>query len=450
MSYILIGIIETRRSPILISPLSVYFLWYSVKYGFAAIYMSGVIADKGYTLFAGFIESGSLLVTGYIITLVGSLAFHAGLQMLRPSIHPENAKPIKWSVPLESLIVLWIIGSTFLYRPTIFSFLGAASGVLTLAPLAALLVLATLPASAFWLSEVAYWSLLILGTFGLVAVSLGAWYGSKETVMLSLVPLFAAAIIRPRLRKYVPIAAVSVVLIYLLSVAPVINKSRIMPGQAEMTPSQRFIVAFKKYSPLYTGDFQVRFLKRQEDNFFNRVFEPSAVGFIAGLVKTSGLKYGATMSNLIYGFIPRFIWPEKPDVTLGSWFTRQLGLRGQRTSTGMFAAGELYWNFGWLGVIAGMWLLGVLTSELWRMAGRDPRGKLLQMWLFVCILYPLVEIAEASSYLVGIVYSFIFFGTLIAVNRVAREVARRETFLRKVPVSYNARQSASSTYPGRE
>lgn len=447
VTYICIAAIETRRAAIRISPLSVYFFWYSVKYGLAAIYMSRVIADEGYFVFVGHMEQGGVLVVGYVITLVGSLAFHIGLQMLRPSTSKSHhgGKVIKLSVGIELLLLLWALGLVALYRPVTFGFLGVGIGLLALGPLAALLVLATLPAKFFRLSNSAYWALLLFMTAGLGIVSLGAWYDSKQTIMLSLTPLLAAGIVRPRLRKYVPAALISLVSIYLLAVAPVINRSRTMPGHTTMSPIERYFVAFERYSPLYTGSIQSGFLKQQADRFFVRVFEPEAVGYIAVLVQTSGLKYGATMSNLAYGFIPRILWPGKPIVSLGGWFTGQIR-KGLRSSTGMFAAGELFWNFGWAGVLIGMWLLGALVSGLWRMAGQDPRGKLLQMWLFVWILYGFVEIAEASSYLIGIVYCFLFFGALTFLQHVARQTALKEGFPQTVPVSFNEKRSASAIY----
>lgn len=451
VSYLSIGTLETRHSPIRISPLSAYFFWYSVKYGFAAIYMSGVIAEHGYIVFAGNIERTRLLITGYVITLVGSLAFHVGLQLLRPSASSDNAsdRTIKHSVALEALILLWAVGLVALYRPVTFGFLGVGVAVISLGPLAALLVLATLPARGFRLSPVAYWAFLLLGTGGLLVVSLGAWYDSKQTIMLALTPLLAAAVVRRRMRKYIPPALACMVFVYLFAVAPAINRSRLLSGRATMSPMQRYLVAFKRYSPLYTGDFKTVALKRQENKFFSRVFEPTAVGFIAGLVQSSGLKYGATMSNLVYGFIPRFVWPGKPKVVRGAWFYAQSVRGGSGTSLGMFAAGELYWNFGWIGVVTGMLILGTLISGLWRMAGTDPRGKLLQMWLFVWILYGFVEIAEASSYLIGIVYAFLFFGGLMFLYTVARKTSVREDSewktLPRIPVS----QPASSAYRGR-
>lgn len=453
VGYVAIGVIEARYSPILITPLSFYFLWYAVRDGLAPMYMSGVMVKKGYLMIGAEAVSRHDIALGYIIVLVGSLAFHFGLQMLRPMKLKKTMttnRTVEHSIAIESIILLWAAGMVAIYHPSTFRFLGLGISILSAGPLAALLALAMLPAKTLRLSPPAYWSLLVLGTAGLVVVSLGAEYGSKATVMLSVTPLLVAALVRPRLRKYLPVAMVPLVAIYLLGVAPAINQSRIMPGQAEMSSMQRFVAGFKRYSPLYTGHFQNDPFKKQEGDFFLRMFEPTAVGYIGAVVRQSGLMGGATMSNLVYGFVPRILWPGKPEVNRGSLFTAQVGLRGAKTSTAMFAAGELYWDFGWAGVITGMWLLGLFLSGLWHMAGLDPRDQLLQTWLLVWLIYGLLEIPAASSYLIGLVYTFLFFGGLLVLHTIARQIAHKEDLLRKLPASLGPRRYVAMDYSGRE
>lgn len=450
--YIAIGIIEARYSPIFITPLSFYFLWYSIRYGLASIFMSSVIAKKGYLTIGAETVSSRDIAIGFIITLVGSLALHMGLQMLRPARPKgkEISSAARYSGALESLVVLWTVGLFVIYRPGPFKFLGLVVGILAIGPLAALLTLAIIPARAFQLSGAEDWGLLLMGTTGLMIVSLAAQYDSKTTLMLSVTPLLAAGLVRPSLRKYIPAALLLLALIYLLGVAPAVNHSRTMPGRVGMSPMERLIVSFERYSPLYSGNFQSGSLQKQENSFFERVYEPVAVGFTAELVRSSGLKDGATMSNLVYGFIPRILWPGKPKVNRGTFFTAQVGMRGSASSTAMFAAGELFWNFGWLGVMSGMCFLGLLLSGLWRMAGVDPRGQLLRMWLFVWLLYGLLEIPEASSALIGAVYTFLFFGGLTFLHTIARQTALKDSLQRRISRLVGSQRTGPMGFPGRE
>ena len=119
------------------------------------------------------------------------------------------------------------------------------------------------------------------------------------------------------------------------------------------------------------------------------------------------------MSNAAYAFIPRILWPDKPAVQRGAWFTTYLGASPREaeatTSTGMSAAGELYWNFGNLGVAIGMFGLGSLWAFLWRIAGTNPIKQPLHMLLYVNALFGMTALPEAvSAYVAAIVLIVIF------------------------------------------
>lgn len=78
---------------------------------------------------------------------------------------------------------------------------------------------------------------------------------------------------------------------------------------------------------------------------------------------------GDSFMIAMYNWIPRFIWPDKPIVTLGEDFTFLIqGRRGSCTAPGAF--GEAYWNGGWLLVIPSCLYLGVVFAWLSRTALR--------------------------------------------------------------------------------
>jgi hypothetical protein len=69
----------------------------------------------------------------------------------------------------------------------------------------------------------------------------------------------------------------------------------------------------------------------------------------------------------IYPFIPRFLWPSKPILDEGAWFT--VALRGGSgdattigTSTAVTYPGDLYLRFGLPGILVGMLVLGVVAQ----------------------------------------------------------------------------------------
>jgi hypothetical protein len=75
-------------------------------------------------------------------------------------------------------------------------------------------------------------------------------------------------------------------------------------------------------------------------------------------------QYGQTYSYMVVAFIPRFIWPDKPSANDANQFYQvAYGLTAEEDlENGSFAAGTLaegYINFGWLGVVGLMFLLGI-------------------------------------------------------------------------------------------
>ena len=76
---------------------------------------------------------------------------------------------------------------------------------------------------------------------------------------------------------------------------------------------------------------------------------------------------GHTLVPLLGVFIPRLIWPAKPDVATGRVMNREFNVSDQEeTYISPSHLGELYWNFGWPGAVVGMSVIGVLLGYLGR------------------------------------------------------------------------------------
>lgn len=73
---------------------------------------------------------------------------------------------------------------------------------------------------------------------------------------------------------------------------------------------------------------------------------------------------GRTLIDLPFAFIPRIIWPEKPGVPAGQVFNKQFFHGSDDTYISPSHLGELYWNFGWWGVIFGMATIGMILGVI--------------------------------------------------------------------------------------
>ena len=69
---------------------------------------------------------------------------------------------------------------------------------------------------------------------------------------------------------------------------------------------------------------------------------------------------GWTIGYVFVSFIPRIIWAGKPSIGIGQWVTDNYGSEGMITSnTGSTWVGELFFNFGFAGVVIGMLIIGM-------------------------------------------------------------------------------------------
>jgi hypothetical protein len=93
----------------------------------------------------------------------------------------------------------------------------------------------------------------------------------------------------------------------------------------------------------------------------------SLKGSVETIVTKTGditpFQHGYTLAPLISAFVPRLIWPNKPDVAVGRLMNKEFRVSDVAdTYISPSHLGDLYWNFGWAGVGVGMTLIGLLLG----------------------------------------------------------------------------------------
>ncbi|MEP2612598.1 hypothetical protein [Marinobacter alexandrii] len=75
--------------------------------------------------------------------------------------------------------------------------------------------------------------------------------------------------------------------------------------------------------------------------------------------------YGETIWIAFFAWVPRFLWPEKPEMNTTQFMRDHTGIDfGDRATFGNGPVLEYYVNFGWPGIILGLLLLGVLLGRI--------------------------------------------------------------------------------------
>ncbi len=90
-------------------------------------------------------------------------------------------------------------------------------------------------------------------------------------------------------------------------------------------------------------------------------------GSVEMIVNRTGVdvdfEHGFTLIPLISTFVPRMVWADKPDIPAGQLVNKAFHVsEDPSTYISPSHLGELYWNFGWLGVIVGMPMIGFLCG----------------------------------------------------------------------------------------
>jgi len=100
--------------------------------------------------------------------------------------------------------------------------------------------------------------------------------------------------------------------------------------------------------------------RERAQTFLERV---SLLGSVQMIVEKTGIsvpyQHGYTLTPILATFVPKVVWSDKPDVPTGQLVNRSFHVTD---SDDVFISpshlGELYWNFGWWGVVLGMSIIG--------------------------------------------------------------------------------------------
>ncbi len=418
--YIRIGAREARRSSLVLTPISWYFFVHAVYSGLCAIVIAILRGTDGYIWFGRYRILLHEVVAGYQIYLLGAFFLHLGLQIFRPSKIERKIEPLRdgHRQSVGNILLFAIGGLAVAWRMPGLSSLGLISGAFSLLTLATACSAVLNPPRRVTPGSGRYWILvLVLTTFVIVA---HAAFGLKFFIMLAGLPLCWASLINRRSRWLFAAIACAMFASYLFVIEPTITELR-SEGTSIDTPSA---MVGRLEGHAVSWNFETTLLSRSGavSETAGRMFAAAPMGYLVREVQTDGLQYGATMEYLKYAFVPRAVWPDKPDIAPGAWFTYHLGLSSSpenaTTSTAMSAVGELYWNFGLPGVIAGMFGLGCLyAAVVWRLAGASPARTPLHMLAYLNAMLWASGEQEASTAVVYVIAYFLLTKLILTTAR---------------------------------
>ncbi len=199
------------------------------------------------------------------------------------------------------------------------------------------------------------WPLLVTLS-AMAALVLFFTFGGKGLVVML---LGMPALAYYEVKRKLPLKTILLVaLLFVFIVFPMYNTFRQIDRNLGMSRrvDQAFNVTRTLSSEKYMDASVFAFLKRL-----------SIVTSVAAIVSDTGrwvdYRYGETLILAPIGLlVPRFLWPDKPNISIGREFGATFRLTGamdRETYISPSMVGELYWNFAVPGVVFGMWLLGM-------------------------------------------------------------------------------------------
>jgi hypothetical protein len=138
--------------------------------------------------------------------------------------------------------------------------------------------------------------------------------------------------------------------------------------------------------------------------FFERLSLKGSVQMVVeGTARGVPFQHGYTLEPLLSTFLPRILWSDKPDIPTGRLVNKEFNVTDQEeTYISPSHLGDLYWNFGWPGVLLGMSSIGLLLGCVGRLnlVERKSVTRLLIIVVTVQLLVEGFEGAIATSYVV--------------------------------------------------
>jgi hypothetical protein len=202
----------------------------------------------------------------------------------------------------------------------------------------------------------------------------------------------------------VPRAWLAAAVVFIALAFPVLQANRVvLRGEDQASNAQVAQNIGAAISRAFEARERVTMGQSRSQNFFERLsLKPSVELIVENTGERVVYQNGYTLVPLLGVFIPRLIWPSKPDVATGRLMNKEFAVTEQEaTYISPSHLGEFYWNFGWAGVIVGMSAVGLLlggAARFWQLGNGPTVAKLMLLVATVKLLIFGFESSVAAIY----------------------------------------------------
>jgi hypothetical protein len=286
--------------------------------------------------------------------------------------------PAEWSASSMLVVglMLWATGTVVMVYMGVFvtpdaSNLTVARGLSSLGPVGTFAVMLGRLMQPLGLLILAYgsarfrgisWTALIIAVIILQAGA-GFLTDTKQTAMLG---ILMAVVTRLLLYNRLPVAWLVAALVSVTLAFPVFQASRQeTTGERGMNRLQAFNNLGKVVQLALASRDKVENMRADErpPTFVERTFlKPPFEQVIAHVGDDVPYLHGASLVDLPLAFVPRLVLNDKATLNIAQLYTQQIARAEDDTYISISHMGDLYWNFGWTGMLAGMLVAGVILG----------------------------------------------------------------------------------------
>lgn len=352
--------------------LSVFSIVYFVMYGL--LDLTTLLFADSRTIGSPLTTSGGPLSSPELLILVGNLLVQVSYRSVCLIVRPGKSSGGDW--PETTLIVigtsLWAICTWLFWRFKVNVVVdetveGINGGLTHLSGLQTTIYMLASYLQPLGIVILAYaqciyrrpYMILLLAAAIAVEMVFGFVSDMKGQVFIGLI---LVALTKLMVNGSIPKARLLLIAALITVVFPILQANRAVRGEYDVNHTQAAQNLLKTFQRALEKKQDVTSGTDRAQTFFERTSLKSSVELIVSKTgRDVPFQNGYTLSPILTVFIPRLLWPTKPDVQTGRIMNKEFNVTEQEeTYISPSHLGELYWNFGWAGVMLGMPLIGAM------------------------------------------------------------------------------------------
>ncbi len=183
-----------------------------------------------------------------------------------------------------------------------------------------------------------------------------------EAMTGGIIVIVTNAMVRGRLPK----AWLALMALLLAVTFPILQANRVVRDENNVNAMKASQDIGKIFQQAVQAQKRVNEGHERAQTLLERTTTKSSVELIVnGIDSGHPYMHGYTLTPLLTAFLPRLVWGDKPSIPTGQLLNQEYHVSsGRETFISPSHLGELYWNFGWIGVIFGMGGVGLLLGTV--------------------------------------------------------------------------------------